>query len=425
MKMIKQKNKIATFEKKLKLFLKHNPYSKVQRKKKAYYVLNPWNDKSMAFILRGASQTDLIAALNNLILPTRFTALYHLDSNTMEYIYTLLPKNDSCLSRQFNFIIDGEDYCCKFGGASDRLLILSKFFRRTGEETGTGYRNLLPFRSYIMEKSKPASTEDYFVGIKPISFFVSGFKKFDEDKIINVSKHLNFFMRYYDRESPIIIIHSIASELAESSKELRFLQKEFPRTISTRCHNPFLLDIALAANEANTRLAFLYYYQILEYAAFYYVDTEVKRRMLQIICTPDIHANPDKYLSRLLDTVTEMRQSDEAKLNKIVQIGCSLDVVWKELQQNLPYFSKRQEFEGGFAIEPFISEDTTFESFATMWIPKMPDILRKIRNALVHGRESRLGLAISPTRNNDLKIRPWFAVIRRIAEQVLISSSLA
>ncbi|HIH96390.1 MAG TPA: hypothetical protein HA348_02685, partial [Thermoplasmata archaeon] len=228
MKMIKQKTNIATFKKKLKLFLKHNPYSKVQRKKKAHYVVNLWNDRSIAFILKGASQSDLIAALNNLILPTRFTALYHLDSNTMEYIYTLLPKNDPCLSRQFNFVMDDEDYRCKFGDASDRLLTLSKFFRKTGEETRTDHRNLLPFRLYIMEKPKPTSTEDYFVGIKPISFFVSGFKKFDEDKIIEVSKHLNFFMQYYDRESPFIVIHSIESELAESSKELRFLQKEFP-----------------------------------------------------------------------------------------------------------------------------------------------------------------------------------------------------
>ena len=146
--------------------------------------------------------------------------------------------------------------------------------------------------------------------------------------------------------------------------------------------------------------------------------------MLQIINTPDIHADPDKYIPRILDTVTDMHQSDEAKLNKIVETGCPPDIIWKELRQNLPYFSERQEFKGGFVIEPFISDDMTLKSFAAMWIPKTPDTLRKIRNALVHGRESRHGLFIAPTRDNNLKISPWIPVIHRIAEQIIIFGRL-
>ncbi|GAI28193.1 unnamed protein product, partial [marine sediment metagenome] len=40
------------------------------------------------------------------------------------------------------------------------------------------------------------------------------------------------------------------------------------------------------------------------------------------------------------------------------------------------------------------------------------------------GRESRLGLIISPTENNDLKTSPWIPVIRRIAEQVIVFCGL-
>jgi hypothetical protein len=122
--------------------------------------------------------------------------------------------------------------------------------------------------------------------------------------------------------------------------------------------------------------------------------------------------------------MSDIRQSDEAKLSKIVETRCFPEVVWKELQQDLSYFSKKQEFDGGFNIEPFISADMTFESFSAMWIPKTPDTLRKIRNALVHGRESRLGASISPTEANEIKIRPWIPVIRRIAEQVIIFGGL-
>lgn len=147
--------------------------------------------------------------------------------------------------------------------------------------------------------------------------------------------------------------------------------------------------------------------------------------MLRILSTPDIHADPDKYIPGLLDTAVQSRQADEAKLNKVVETRCSPETVWKELQQNLSFFTKKQEFDGGFVIEPFISEDMTLESFSSMWIPKTPDTLRKIRNALVHGRESRLGGTIAPTRDNDLKIDPWVSVIQRIAEQVIIFGRLA
>ena len=226
------------------------------------------------------------------------------------------------------------------------------------------------------------------------------------------------------QKSPWILIHPAVSEDVAPVKELQFIEMHFPTKISTCRKNPFLLDLAMAAHMAEGRLSFLYYYQVLEYTAFYYVYSDVRREMLRVITMPDIHANPDRYISKLLDAMADTRQSDEAKLNKIVETRCSPEIVWKELQQNLSYFSKRQEFEGGFVIEPFISEDMTLESFSTTWVPKMPDTLRKIRNALVHGRESRLGASISPTEANEIKIRPWIPVIRRIAQQVIIFGSL-
>ena len=432
MKLLQEKNETPILEKEFESFLNHNPHSKIQKKGERYYVINPWDDESLSFAVEHESQPDLITALNNLILPPRFTALYHLDSKTMEFIWTLIDKNSPYLSREFEFTIDGKTYYCRFGDASERLLLLSKVFIPIGEESRTSYRNLMLFNMYMEPKDLSKLGElsglgqlfklgmNFFTERVPISFFVSGFEEFEEDKIVEISKHLNFFMSYYNRNSPLILIHSTKGEESEPIRELKIFEMDFPKKISCSHKDPFLLDLALAAREAETRLKFIYYYQILEYAAFYYVDSDIKRKMLQIIAAPDIQANPDRYIFRLLEIITDLRESDEAKLNKIVETGCTPDIVWEEIQQNLPYFSKRQEFEGGFVIEPFISEDMTLESFATMWLPKTPDILRKIRNALVHGRERRLGLVIAPTQNSERKIRPWIPVIRRIAEQVLI-----
>ena len=167
-------------------------------------------------------------------------------------------------------------------------------------------------------------------------------------------------------------------------------------------------------------MKFIYYYQILEYAAFYYVDDSIRRNLLRIVCTPDILSNPEKYISRILDAVSESRQEIEAKIEKIVYSSCTPDVIWSELQQNIAYFTTRQEFEGGFVLEPFVCEDTTLETFTTMWHPNTAVTLRHIRNALVHGRERRGGPIITPTRDNEVKIRPWLPIIRRVAEQVII-----
>jgi hypothetical protein len=417
-----EENEAATLVKQLEPFLKHNPYSQIQKKGERYHVVDPWGDESLSFVIEPDSRVDLIAALNNLVLPPRFTALYHLDSNAMEYIYTFLDRNSPYISRVFEFTIDGQTYHCQFGRASERLLLLSKVFTASGEESGTAYRNLRLLNMYTtyVQQKKLASGEEPSGSPIPTSFFVSGFEKFEEDKMVEVSKHLNFFMTYYDGGSPIIVIHSPRGDKLEPLRELLSLETEFPKKVSCSRKDPFLLDLALAAQGAKDRLQFLYYYQILEYAAFYYVDADIKRRMLQTIAAPDIQAYPDKYVYKLLDILSDIRQTDEARLNKVVEIGCSPDAVWRRVEQNLLYFSKRQEFDGGFVLEPFVSADASLEAFRGIWVPKTPDTLRKIRNALVHGRESRLGLVIAPTKANELKIQPWIRLIRCIAEQVLI-----
>ena len=199
------------------------------------------------------------------------------------------------------------------------------------------------------------------------------------------------------------------------------IDKKFPDSISCGQKDEFLLDFLLAANEVETRMSFIYYYQVLEYAAFYYIDSEVKKKLYLILNSPTIHSNSDIHLNKIVDSLTDYRQSDEAKLNKIVENLCDPEIIWREIESNKTIFINPQNFEGGFKLNSLISEDTTFDTFKTMWIPKLPDMLRKIRNSLVHGRESRQEFFISPTTVNDNKLFPWNNLIRRVAEQVVIN----
>lgn len=405
------KKRVAGDKEKLATFLANNPYSQMttlkSEKDRIPAVSKPWNDESLMLLLLPQSKMKVIDALNNLILPPRFSAIYHTDINTIEYIYTRLKQDDSIVSRRFTFNLDNKHYSCKFDKASERLMLLVSCFART-QDTRTNFRNL----TYLEEESPPGEME-------PVSFYVSGFDKYDENEILELSEYLNFFMQYYDRESPIIITHSL-TEHPELLSRLECIEGGFPNIISTRRKDPFLMDFIVAACNVGGRLQFIYCYQILEYAAFYYVDDEIKRQLTNIFASPDIHSNPDKYVARVLETMGDIRIDDEAKLNKLINKTCNPEVIYEEIKQNMTYFSTEHKFEGGFVIEPFISADTTLESFRAMWHPKTVDTLRFIRNALAHGREKRFGKVISPTPLNDILIRPWCCVVRRVAEQVIL-----
>ena len=412
---------IASFKKRLAKFLKHNPHAEIVKRGQYFYVQRPWNDESVGFILRHAA--ELVEALNKLVLPPRFTAIYHLGSKTVEYIYTVLDSDDPCCKREFKFVLSGKPYLCKYREASKELLTLSKHFRRTGRQTLTEHRNLTLLKEYVEFKSKKRVTfEEAFFDMKPISFFISGFKKFDEVEIIEVSKHLNFFMQYYDRDTAYIVIHAPELESTEPFKQPQITEITFPETITTKRQDPFLLDLALTANATNTaRLKFIYYYQIIEYAAFYYIDTKTRSELLKIINNPDIQAKADLYIPRILEAINVgVRQEEETKTDSVVRAACSLELLWEEIERNISYFSTKQEFDGGFIIEPLIPENCTRDFFCGCWNPKITHTLRYIRNALVHGREKKFISVITPTKHNDLLIRPWTSIAQCIAEQVII-----
>ncbi len=104
--MVKKTNEDANeFKEPLKAFFKANRYSDITKTRGGYFITNPWNDKSVRFTLEKEPKEELIKALNCLILPPRFTGMYHIDTNTMEFIYTVLGEDEPSFSRKFNFTL--------------------------------------------------------------------------------------------------------------------------------------------------------------------------------------------------------------------------------------------------------------------------------------------------------------------------------
>ena len=93
----KKNKKINDLKKQLEQFLKNNSYSEVELRNEIYYINNPWEDESLSFEIKKEDESELIKTLNNLILPPRFSAIYHLDTKEIEYIYNLINKNSIIL----------------------------------------------------------------------------------------------------------------------------------------------------------------------------------------------------------------------------------------------------------------------------------------------------------------------------------------
>jgi len=230
---------------------------------------------------------------------------------------------------------------------------------------------------------------------------------------------MNFYMSYFARRAPQINIHYNAPKPTGKPKRATDV-KNLPALISGVELDPNLLDFNLAASYGEVRLRFVYYYQIIEYAGFYWVEDSVKNSICKILQSPDLQTRLDEYIPRLLDALVQRNQDHEAKMRKVVEVRVNASDLWKEIIAEWDFFTTTQMFDGGFVVEPLVSKETTQDAFEKMWTPKIFNMLKNIRNALVHARENRSEAVILPTVANDERLRPWIPLIRRVAEQITI-----
>jgi hypothetical protein len=166
--------------------------------------------------------------------------------------------------------------------------------------------------------------------------------------------------------------------------------------------------------------SFLYNYQILEYAAFYYLKEDLARTIRRIVSMPDIVVRADEASRQILDALVEERTTEEAKIASVVQQAVDPAAVWAEIESKADFFADPTEFEGGFTLPALIKKGWGLDDFKHAWIPKLPDSFRKLRNALLHAREQRLARCIAPTALNNHLLRPWNGLISVASSQIIL-----
>ncbi|MDP4022917.1 hypothetical protein Q8W71_09810 [Methylobacterium sp. NEAU 140] len=416
---------LGACKKRFEQFLKANPNSEIQilddtAHGKTLRLMRPWNDPSLAVVLP-QEYSALAQAINNLILPERLSAIYHIDLKKLEFIFSAFPLGNDLVdlsSRTFNFYHRGSDYECGFGTASPRLTMLARYTFPVGQSL-TQYRNILSF--HIKENKEEKATYQN-LGLEfgdSMCFWIKDID-WEEDFILSMVRELNFYMRYFDNISPLIQIHSPKIGNAEFVDRPRFKEILFPKKISSRELDEHLLRFWSASLSGDPANRFLYAYRLIEYAAVLYLERGSKDKIRRIVGSPSALNNIDKLTEDVLLVIQGNTMDAYARLESLIKDVVTEEVIWDELNRNPSAFNQQTSFDGGFTIEPVIKGAKDAKSFGVNGITTLAKRLKDIRNALAHGRDQRSTLPLTPTSNNLERLQPWAAIIQFIAAEVII-----
>lgn len=385
------------------------------------HIQNLWGDNS--FFLRFNEDIDL-EFLNHYYFPTELMAMYSLESNLIEvFAFPISPDSD-LIKRKFDFNFQGETFVCEWSKPTEEFVKIASAFRELKEESHTAYRNLRQFRDYYRIDELPDFMSKYFDDKEPFNFFIKGNLSKIKDEIIEFCKTLNFYMSYFDRETPNVQIFSTQFNKETFNLPCYSLFDTFPSSINATDIDDILLDIITVANKASDpRLRFIFYFQILEYASYYFLKSDIKDKLNNILKRPDVSFKSEDYTKTIIEEFKNHfnKNDDKTKLDMLINEHIKLPDLKLELENNVDYFSKTIEFDGGFTIEPIMKDSITgIEQLPDNIIKTIKENIVNIRNSLVHLREYRENKVIIPTDKNDNLLIPYIYLIRRIAEKIVI-----
>jgi hypothetical protein len=402
-------------------FLEHNPWSKLTEHDSGKRIELPWNDSTLILEL-SAIDDSAVDRLNGVILFPSFSAVYHRTEERMELIYTPFRQTDLA-TRSFSFEFEGCTYTCRYTPPSQVVLDLARASTPVKAPTATDYRNLRQFRRYIAisdSEKKEAGFEERY---SPVSFWIEPCVA-DEQQLARLFEHLNFFMAYFDDKSPTILLHEAEPADALKEKRIRYLWDTFPDQIRATSIDPYLLGLWSSARAASdTFRQFIYYYQMLEYAGFYFLTEKSEKNIEAILKAPETAAFPNRAWQRIQDVLAGEKIEEGAKLVAVVKQSVDIDSIWKEVEANRKVFEATLNFDGGYSLPPVIAPSTDLASFRASGLEKLVNTFRLLRNALVHAREKRMANVISASRRNHALVRPYIKPLSSIAMQLAQASS--
>lgn len=406
-------------------FLAENPQSTIDwletNDGERLAIQSPWADPSIAIFI--PEDADVLAdAVNAIYLPENFSAVWHRDTKKFEVIWTAHPiprQIEDIRDREFELSYNRKEYKCSFAPSSERLLTLAENSQPISGSR-TGHRNLQSFYSYARYKKPHTEGEESPPRPRsgdPLSFWIEGLD-WNEEEVLEVAAHINFYMSYYDTFTPAIIIHT--SDRHEVEPQTRYRSGKFPKKIISRTLDENLLHFWSACQEGDPARRFIYCYRILEYAASLYLENTVQQQIRKTLLAPDALDNLNQTTERFIEIFESRNAQLDAKIVALLKGTVNPKLLWREIQLNIDSFTKKTIFDGGLLLAPMIPEGLNEEQFDAQGLQSFSKSIREIRNALSHGREQRSLAVITPTKSNFERLRPWVSAFSIVAGEVIL-----
>jgi hypothetical protein len=388
-------------------FLTLNPASSIEEienprgGKKAVAIIKPWGDDSIILFVPDDIE-PFASALNNVFLPFRYTAIWHADSKDFEVIWTAFPipnERADVTARAFTFRHGERDYSCEFRRSSDRLLAIATASQPSGG-TATSHRNLASFAFYgHRAKSKDNEESPIPLG-EPLSFWIRNVE-WNDDAILDLATHLNFYMSYYDAITPTILIHSPPLKAAQT--RTRFIIGRFPEKIIGREIDDNLLNLWGACLSTDVKgdapRTFLYHYRIIEYVSWSFLDLEILSSVRRILGAPHALADVPTLTDQVVAAIHRSKLDEYGRFDHLLVEKVDPKLLWREISRNPDAFDRDTDFDGDFKLKALIAKGADEAAFMPQGVLNFARYIRSIRNALSHGKVHRprfLGHRIEP-----------------------------
>ena len=130
------------------------------------------------------------------------------------------------------------------------------------------------------------------------------------------------------------------------------------------------------------------------------MENEDDSKLRQILKRPDINLNANDYIKEIMEVLSDRfnvhKSSDKTRLEKTIKKFCEIK------------------------INGLFKDISAIESGGNGILNDVINNISKIRNVIVHLRESRENTVILPTERNNELLLPYLYLLRRISEKVAI-----
>ncbi len=317
----------------LKLFQKNNPHCTFAIEDEQLILQNPWGEKDCR-LAYNLAEIEELKDLNNLAFNSQFDAIIHVDTNEVEFVYAYVTPDkepsQSQLDRTFTLYLDGNEFLCRFAEPTERLMRLAKRVRRLPPDSGVPTIPQLEAFTDVQRLDKLTEhASRYFAKRVPRSFFLKPSSPVLSVDMEQIAKHVNFVMRYYDRQTPLIEINQkVDNKFHDHAEWRRFCTDSFPTALSLKGIDEFLLQLIDVAQQTSPRFAFIYYFQVIEYAGFYFIDEKARKALKSFLRDPSMITCPEDKMHDLFAVLSDLAHNEEGRMKKVVEECCDPNALW-------------------------------------------------------------------------------------------------